>query len=274
MNRRPWLGFLLVLLVLTGGAIWYWYKGLPQPEPMLPVEAPAEISSPEPAEPGIAHPMTTGEAGAPDSTDGEANVPLPALDESDSALQGSLKQAFGAPPIEAFLIPDKLVRRIVATVDSLDSAPPPLKWRPVQRVEGRPVVARNGDALILSVENDDRYDAYVSALEAANTQVLVKVYRRYYPLFQRAYEELGYPDRYFNDRVVQIIDHLLGTPSVAPPIALVQPKALYQFADPRLEELSWGRKLLIRIGQTHAETVKGKLGEIRTAITTGSPEPQ
>jgi hypothetical protein len=275
MNRHPWLGFLLVLLVLTGGAIWYWYKGLPQPEPMLPVaETPAD-TVPESPEPAIEHPLTTGET-EPDAAAGAGPAgPLPALDQSDAAVRDALTQAFGAPPIEAFLIPDRLVRRIVATIDSLDSAPVPLKQRPVQPVVGRPVIARGeDDTMILSVENDDRYDAFVSAFDAVDTRALVSGYRRYYPLFQRAYEELGYPDRYFNDRVVQIIDHLLGAPSVAPPIVLIQPKALYQFADPRLENLSWGRKLLVRIGQVHGETVKAKLREIRAAITTDVPEPQ
>lgn len=274
MNRHPWLGLLLVLLVLTGGAFWYWNKDLPEPEALLPVQSPAVSASPDADAPGISHPMTTGESAAADAAAEDAGASLPALDESDAALQESLKRAFGAPPIEAFLIPDKLIRRIVATIDSLDSAPPPLKWRPYQRVEGRPVVQRDGDMLVLTAENDDRYDAYVSALAAVDTQALVKSYRRYYPLFQRAYEELGYPNRYFNDRVVQIIDHLLATPSVAPPIALVQPKALYEFADPRMEQLSWGRKVMIRIGQPHAETVKAKLAEIRTAISTGSAAPQ
>jgi len=41
---------------------------------------------------------------------------------------------------------------------------------------------------------------------------------RLYPLLQRVYVELGHPDQYFNDRVVEVIDHLLETPEVAPPI--------------------------------------------------------
>ncbi|MDP9141891.1 MAG: DUF3014 domain-containing protein, partial [Pseudomonadota bacterium] len=229
----------------------------------------------ESLEPAIAHPLTTGEPEPADGGGAEPAGPLPGLDQSDAAVRDALAQAFGAPPIDAFLIPDRLVRRIVATIDSLDNDPVRLKQRPLQPVVGRPVIARGeNDTMILSVENDDRYDAFVSAFDAANTRMLVSGYRRYYPLFQRAYEELGYPDRYFNDRVVQIIDHLLGAPSVAPPIVLIQPKALYQFADPRLENLSWGRKLLIRIGQVHAETVKRKLGEIRTAISAGGIDTQ
>ena len=52
-------------------------------------------------------------------------------------------------------------------------------------------------------------------------QQLASIYVRYYPLFQEAYEELGYPGRYFNDRVIEIIDHLLQTPDIVEPIFIL-----------------------------------------------------
>ena len=66
-------------------------------------------------------------------------------------------------------------------------------------------------------------------------------YRHFYPLFQQAYVDLGYPDGYFNDRLVEVIDHLLATPDVAGPIKLTQPSVFYQYADPSIEERSAGR---------------------------------
>jgi len=87
-----------------------------------------------------------------------------------------------------------------------------------------------------------------------------------YPLLQQDYEQLGYPGRYFNDRVVQVIDHLLNTPEVQAPVLLIQPKVLYEFADPKLEELSAGQKILVRIGHENAVKVKAKLREIRSAL--------
>ena len=71
------------------------------------------------------------------------------------------------------------------------------------------------------------------------------LYVRLYPLFQRAYEELGYPGQYFNDRVVEVIDSLLATPNVTEPIKVKRitvdggaPSAgggLYVFEDLSLE---------------------------------------
>jgi len=62
-----------------------------------------------------------------------------------------------------------------------------------------------------------------------------RVYLRFYPLFQQAYQDLGYPNGYFNDRLVKVIDVLLATPQIAGPIELVRPKVMYAFADPTLE---------------------------------------
>jgi hypothetical protein len=92
------------------------------------------------------------------------------------------------------------------------------------------------------------------------------IYRRFYPLMQEAYINLGYPDGYFNDRVVEVIDHLLATPDVSESPVLVRPNVLYEYADEELEQLSSGQKLLIRMGPEHRETVKAKLAEFRELI--------
>jgi hypothetical protein len=77
----------------------------------------------------------------------------------------------------------------------------------------------------------------------------LKVYVHFYPLFQSAYEQLGYQNAYFNDRLVFVLDHLLATPNPPDPILLAQPAVLYTYADPSLEKLSAGQKVLLRIGQ-------------------------
>jgi hypothetical protein len=101
---------------------------------------------------------------------------------------------------------------------------------------------------------------------SADINNVADTYHRFYPLFQKAYVNLGYPDGYFNDRLIEVIDHLLATPVVEPPIVLDRPNVLYRFADPELEALSSGRKLLIRMGNEHAEKIKNSLRDLRAAI--------
>jgi hypothetical protein len=106
----------------------------------------------------------------------------------------------------------------------------------------------------------------------ANTDAagMEDLYRRFFPLFQKAYVELGYPQGYFNDRVIEVVDHLLATPEPEGPLMLVRPHVLYEYADPDLERLSPGQKLLLRMGNEHRTTVKQKLREFRSRIVADS----
>ena len=104
-------------------------------------------------------------------------------------------------------------------------------------------------------------------MKNADAAQVAAVYRHFYPLFQQAYVDLGYPDGYFNDRLVEVIDHLLATPDVAGPIKLTQPGVFYQYADPSIEERSAGQKLMIRLGSENAAIVKEKLRALRKEVT-------
>jgi hypothetical protein len=96
---------------------------------------------------------------------------------------------------------------------------------------------------------------------------LANIYLRFYPLFQEAYEDLGYPQVYFNDRVIDVIDHLLSAPEVNDPIILHRPHVLYEFIHPELEALSSGQKLLIRLGVRNSAKVKQFLIDFKTLIS-------
>jgi hypothetical protein len=97
--------------------------------------------------------------------------------------------------------------------------------------------------------------------------ILVVALQHFYPLFQQAYQELGYPKGHFNDRLVDVIDHLLAAPEVTAPVKLVRPKVFYLFADPALEARSAGQKILMRVGSENAALIKAKLRDIRGELT-------
>jgi hypothetical protein len=87
------------------------------------------------------------------------------------------------------------------------------------------------------------------------------------PLFQQAYEDLGNPQRDFNARLLEVIEHLLMTPDVQGPVKLVQPSVYYRYADPKLESLSSGQKLLLRMGPDNEAAIKAKLREIQAVLS-------
>jgi hypothetical protein len=116
-----------------------------------------------------------------------------------------------------------------------------------------------------------RHPPYAQIADAIDAKALVAWYVRFYPLFQQSYRQQGYPDGYFNDRLVFVIDHLLETPELRGPVALARPGVLYEFADPALERRSAGQKLLLRSGPENERAIKAKLGEIRAALTGQEP---
>ena len=254
----------LVVLAVVGGAWYFRDVFLPQPEQPA-VTAPESAVAETAVEGGPKHPVVPSDSTEPVQRD---LVPLPPLDDSDSYFLVALVDIFGAN-IEALLVNETLIDKFVATVDNLPRDHVAEKIRPAGRLpEGfRVNVAGSEGPIYLSPDNYQRYDPFVSKLASADVDVVANTYRRFYPLFQESYERLGYPNSYFNDRVVEVIDHLLAPPPQHDePIRLVRPHVLYKFADPRLEALSSGQKLLLRMGPEHAATVRRFLQELRPEL--------
>jgi hypothetical protein len=194
-------------------------------------------------------------------------VPLPPLSSSDAEVATAIGESFGQQVVSQYLNSDDIIRKLVVTIDNLARPTLPLDKRVVAATPGIFVVAGPEDARYLSEENYARYTPFLTVLSTADARTIVAVYRRYYPLMQEAYLELGYPETNFEARVIEVIDHLLATPNSAAPIDLLQPKVLYEYRDPLLENRSSGQKILTRIGPDHANAVKAKLREIRALLT-------
>ncbi len=254
---------ILVLAALVGGA-WYFRDSLfpPDPQPAVAPPAPELAPAAEAREP--LHPLEPLEI---HDSAGRELVPLPPLDDSDSYFLLALTDILGKD-IEPLLVNDALIDRFVASVDNLTRSHVSEKIRPVGSLPGSLLVDASDveDRYILSPENFRRYDLLVGLIASADVADAVAMYRRFYPLFQEAYVRLGYPDAYFNDRVVEVIDHLLATPHPDEPILLLRPHVLYQFANAELESLSSGQKLLIRVGADHAATIKQVLQDFHDRI--------
>ena len=196
--------------------------------------------------------------------------PLPTLNDSDPALLAALEQILGVPVVKDFFVRENLVRRIVVSIDNLA--------RPKLSAERRPIAGPpglfqvQGDELhaTLDPQNYARYRPLVAVVHGLDMQRIADLYFRFYPLFQSAYQDLGYPTGYFNDRLIAVIDVLLATPQPMGPLELVRPRVMYEFADAGLEALPSGQKILLRMGPDNAVAVKDKLAELR-AILTAAP---
>ena len=232
------------------------------PVPVAPKRAAAVPAAAPPVEPAIAHPLAE-----------EPEAPaLPGPEHADAALFKALGKVL-SKKLLALVVPDQLIRHIVITVDSLPRQHLPAAIVPLKRTPGAFVTTGSGETLAIDASNSQRYAPQIKLITLVDSTKLVALYRQFYPLFQRAYVQLGYPQAYFNDRLVEAIDDLLAAPDLEPGARLVQPKVLYEFADAELQTRSSGQKIMMRLGPVNAAAIRVKLKEIRQLVARAAAKP-
>jgi hypothetical protein len=211
----------------------------------------------------------------------EPDAVLPALGDSDTQAKKALTDLLGAQRVTTLLNIDGFVRRVVATIDNLPRAQAPSRMWPMVPAPERFTVDAGAARTTIGQANSTRYAAFTQMVEAVDAERAASLYARFYPLFQQAYEELGYPGRYFNDRLVAVIDHLLDTPEPTGPVQVQltevrgeftaeRPWTRYEYVDPALESMSSGQKLMVRVGLANERRLKAKLRAFRAQVATGA----
>ncbi len=193
-------------------------------------------------------------------------IELPELSSSDNLMGQALASLINNKALMHIFNEGQIIRNIVVTIDNLPRKQISMRVMPIKKAPGKFMVEEHGQTTTISPKNSERYASYVQFAEAVDAQKLVQNYINLYPLFQQSYEEIGYPDQYFNDRVLFVIDHLLATPELAEPVKVVQPKFYYQYADNDLEERSIGQRILMRIGSNNEKLIKAKLQAIKQEL--------
>ena len=253
MKRAIYVVLVAGLAVGAFYAAKYWPR--PVPQAPAPVAKPAAPSAPAPpdagtGEPTIAHPVPT---------------------------EDGPRHPLGRKPVASFLNVDGFARRFVATVNNLGGESAATELWPVRPTAGRFEADKRSEGLVIDPKNAERYEPFVRFVEAVDSRKAVATYVRLYPLLQKAYEDLGTPGRYFNDRLVAVIEELLATPDVAEPVRVKAVGAdggspasgsahLYVFEDPSLESRTAGQKILLRVGHDNAKRLKAKLTEVRALL--------
>ena len=238
--RRTLWWVVLVAAAIAAGAWWWTQRAPVRPPADMPsvAEAPAApTADAAPAEPVIQHP----------SEPLAAEPPLAA-----AGVGAALTDLLGRKAVASFLVLDDFPRRLVATLDNLGRAhAAPLLW-PVNPTPGRFTVQEVQEAsggTVIAADNSLRYTPLVLLAESVDASRAVDVYVRLYPLLQRAYEELGYPKRYFNDRLIEVIDQLLATPERAGPLNTPGAVPMRKIAARRTSLVGWAARCVCRARQ-------------------------
>jgi len=231
-----------------------------------------------------APPVASVAPSAPVPASSAPHYPVPAASAADAGPptpESLLASLFGAKTVAALFVTEDFPRRFVATVDGLGRSAAPASVWPMRPAAGRFEVAGAGDAEHIGLDNGLRYAPYVQLLESVDAATLVRAYAAIYPQLQAAYVELGFPKGYFNDRFVGVLDQLIATPEPPRPLAVhlppvggpVQPSrpwVLYEYADSRLQALTAGQRLMLRLGDVNERRVKARLVALRDALVAAS----
>lgn len=272
-----WLIGAVVVLGLAGIG-YLWWQGQ-QGAALVPITA---APAPEPA-PVVAEPAPAASAATPEHYPIEAIAPATenppaALTDSGSAVREALIALLGREQVLSFLDLSDFAHRVVATVDNLGRTYAAARLWPVVPAPARFLVVERDGATYMADGNMDRYAAFVRFASSIDSGAAVALYVRMYPMLQQAYVELGYPGKYFNNRLVEVIDLLLATPELTEPIRLTltkvrgpvvaqRPWVRYEYWDPTLEARPAGQKMLMRMGPKNARQLKAKLRELRQRLT-------
>ncbi len=259
VSTGSWIAAVVVVLavVAAGGFLAYKSMHVEQSEPGAPVASgPATID--HQAAP-IQHPIAQVQV----SPAVASTAALPALDQSDAEVTSALQRLSGSGELSALLVRPQIIARIVASIDAMPGRSLGGVMLPARPPKGAFVAQEVDGHTVIGEENAARYAPYMQIIEQVDPQALVAWYVHAYPLFQQAYQQLGYPNRYFNDRLIVVIDNLLAAPEPVEPPVLQASNGRYLFADPDLELRSAGQRLLLRTGPANEAKIKAKLRAIR-----------
>lgn len=252
----------VVVLVLAG--LWVLRPRLNTgPPPVRDLPAVVDAVERAPAAPAPHHPLPPVEAPRLVPADGIAKA-ITGLVGTDAALR--------------FLQLADFPRRAVATLDGLGREHAPAAAWPVMPTPQRFLVEDGA----IAPGNAARYAPFVAFAGALDAPAVVDLYRRMYPVLQQAYRELGLGDRSLNDRVVEVLALLLATPEPAQPaqvslmevkgpIPSEQPWTRYEYADPDLQGLAAGQKILLRVGPEQRAVLRAKLRELQKELLRVAP---
>lgn len=238
---------------------------LPSPVPVQPAATPAAINT---AKPVYDEPQP-----AP------VPQPLPDLEQSDAAVLAALK-GLNINGLVEMIIPEQILRKFVRAVDVLEEGRVITEYRPIASPQGAFAVdsfnvkvsggelgeQQDVEQFRVSPKNYLRYTLFVQVISALDSDASVALYKRYYPLLNRAHQELGSGKGNFHSVLIRAIDKIVSAPDANGEMLLIHPKVYYEFADPALEKLPEAHKLMLRMGPDNAEKVKASLHNIRIKL--------
>ena len=189
---------------------------------------------------------------------------LPTLNESDAFVRERLPAAVPEP----WQAREDLLRRAAVVLENASRGEIPKRQLsflapdgnyPVRAVE---VPGAERPRFFVDPAGFERYDRYLDMLEALPPEEMALLLRDVAPLLGEALAELG-TDITVSGSILEAVDQMLAVPVLRGEVELVQPKVLFEYADPALEGLTELQKQVLRMGPDNVERLQAYLRTMR-----------
>jgi hypothetical protein len=185
--------------------------------------------------------------------------PVPQLDASDDFVRALVRQLSQKPEWAAWLASGDLVRSFVVSVDKIAVGSSPAKELKPAAPLGKFQTLGSGRTLRVDPAGYDRYNALANVVDAIDPEGAARAYRRLRPLMQQAFDELGYVNLSFDDRLARALGRLVDVPVQEGDVMLKATSVTFEYADPELEALSPAQKHMLRMGPHNMRLIQTKL---------------
>lgn len=246
------LGIFVALVVLVVAAVLIWLSVGREDLPVQPEFAVAPVATPVPT-PSLQERLSERLKG----------VTLATSDEAIRQLAAGLSSR---PELSAWLANEDIVRRFVASVDSVaegrspaqqvEFLRPPTPFKALPRAGGH----------VIDPSSYHRYDLIGDVVASLDPEGTVALLEELKPLIDDAYAEIAPPGRSFEERLHAAIDELLEVPVIEGDVPVEQKVTTFAYSDETLEALSSVQRQLLRMGPDNVRKIQAKLREINAVL--------
>jgi len=188
------------------------------------------------------------------------------LEETDEFIRDNIKNMSSDPRLSEWLMTDHIIRKFVAAVDNIAHGLSPRKQIGFFEPKTEFLAKEKGEHTIVDEDSYKRYDPVANTFDSINTKETIDLYQRFKPLIQKAYQELGSPDKDFDETLNRAINELLAVPVVEEEIMLIRKLKSFELYDPELEKMSQAQKHLFRMGPQNIKKIQHKLRELQKQL--------
>lgn len=190
-------------------------------------------------------------------------APPTSVENSDDKVREAAADL--SEPLAGWLTPVEQIRKWVALVEQMASHKLPSRNLPVVYNKDSFLVMETERGLVADPANYQRWDPLIKAITALDPKQVAIYYKKWSPLLESSYNELGNPQS-FDNQFRTTVEHMLFVEPVPANAKLIRPKVFYEYADAKLENADALSKWMWRLGPDNMAALQAWLKALQSYL--------